>query len=231
MIIPLPPIACRSVLASPPRPSARAVRRLMFGLVGCLTIGSQAWADGNLRSSFPGRRVGGGTRGECTARLVANLVPKSNVFAPGASGLIAILQGPSANLHPLMVVFKSANAAGVVNPGSSLLASREIPASSLGLVVLKAPPLQGATQWETSYRCQDGSANPDPLSFVSAGAPPAVSLLVPTAEPVDRLMQAELIQLKAQCGGMVAKDQIAKAFGLEDLVASDWPAQLPVRCL
>ena len=78
----------------------------MLGVFGCMAIASQALAETNLRSSFPGRRVGGGTRGECTARLVAHLVPKSNVFAPGSSGLIAILQGPSANLNPLIVAFK-----------------------------------------------------------------------------------------------------------------------------
>jgi hypothetical protein len=58
-----------------------------------------------------------------------------------------------------------------------------------------------------------------------------VSLLVPSTEPVDRLFQAELLQLKAHCGGTIAKEQIAKVFALEELLASDWPAQLPVRCL
>ncbi len=230
MIHPLLFIARRSHLALPPQAPARWLP-LVLGLLGCFAMASQALAEGNSRSSFPGRRVGGGTRGECTARLVANLVPKSDVYAPGASGLIGILQGPSANLHPLIVAFKSANAAGVVEPGASVLASREIAAAPVGLVLLKAPSLRGATQWETSYRCEGGSADPDPLSFVSAGAPPAVSLLVPSTEPVDRLFQAELLQLKAHCGGTIAKEQIAKVFALEELLASDWPAQLPVRCL
>ena len=39
-------------------------------------------ANPQLRSSFPGRRIGGGTRGECTARLLVHLVPKNSVFAP-----------------------------------------------------------------------------------------------------------------------------------------------------
>ena len=38
-------------------------------------------ANPQLRSSFPGRRIGGGTRGECTARLLVHLVPKNSVFA------------------------------------------------------------------------------------------------------------------------------------------------------
>ena len=203
----------------------------MLAVVGCLAIASQAWADTNLRSSFPGRRVGGGTRGECTARLVAHLVPKSNVFAPGTSGLIAILQGPSANLNPLIVAFKPANTAGVVDPGAALLQSREIAPAPLGVVLLKAPALAGVIQWESSYRCGGGSADADPLNFVSAGAPPAVSLLVKSAEPVDRPIQAELAQWKSHCGGTIARDQVAKTFALDEVLGNDWPAQLPVRCL
>ncbi len=202
----------------------------MLGVFGCLAIASQAFAQTNLRSSFPGRRVGGGTRGECTARLVAHMVPKSNVFAPGPSGLIAILQGPSANLNPLIIAFKPANAAGMVEPGASMLESREIAPAPVGLVLLKAPAFTGMIQWESSYRCGGGIADPDPLNFVSAGAPPAVSLLVKAAEPVDRLMQAELAQWKSHCGGTIPREQVAKSFALDEVLGTDWPTQLPVRC-
>ena len=224
------PIARRSLLVFLLRTPLR-ILPLLVGLLACWAIASPAWAEANLRSSFPGRRVGGGTRGECTARLVANLVPKSNVFAPGARGLIAILQGPSANPYPLMVAFKSTTAAGVVRPGASPLESREIAAAPVGVVLLQAPALGGPTQWESSYRCGQGSVDSDPLSFVSAGAPPALSLLVPVAEPIDRHLHAELLQLKTRWGGTIAKDQFAQAFGFEEVLASDWPAQLPIRCL
>jgi hypothetical protein len=203
---------------------------LVVMVLGCLTIGSQAWAEGNLRNSFPGRRVGGGTRGECTARLVANLVPQSNVYAPGSSGLIAILQGPSANLHPLVVAFKAANASGVVEPGTALLEKREIAAAPAGLVLLHVPSFKGNVQWESSYRCEGVGVDPDPLNFVSAGAPPALSLLVTTADAGDRSVQSQLLQLKGHCGASVGREQIAKAFALDDLLANGWPAQLPVVC-
>ena len=210
----------------------QSVRRLPLVLLvlGSLAIGSQAWADGNLRSSFPGRRVGGGTRGECTARLVANLVPQSNVYAPGPSGLIAILQGPSANLHPLVVAFKAANATGVVEPGTPLLLKREIAASPAGLVLLKGPVLNGNVQWESSYLCEGVGTDPDPLNFVSAGAPPALSLLVKTADAGDRSVQSQLLQLKNHCGATVSREQIAKAFALDEVLANGWPVQLPVAC-
>ena len=227
------PLKLIARLAPPALFPQKPARRLapVLAVVGWLAMASPALADVNLRSSFPGRRVGGGTRGECTARLVANLVPKSNVFAPGSSGLVAILQGPSANLSPLIVAFKPANSTGVVQPGASLLESRELPPAPVGLVLLKAPSSAGVVQWESSYRCGGGVADTDPLNFVSAGAPPAVSLLVKAAEPVDRLIQAELAQWKTQCGGTIAREQVAKTFGLDELLGPDWPAQLPLRCL
>ena len=53
-------------------------------------------AQANPRSTFPGRRVGGGTRGECSsARTLVHLVPATSVYAPGASGLVGLVQGPS----------------------------------------------------------------------------------------------------------------------------------------
>ena len=33
----------------------------------------------NIGLAFPGRRVGGGTRGECSARKIMHLVPESNI--------------------------------------------------------------------------------------------------------------------------------------------------------
>jgi hypothetical protein len=100
----------------------------------------------------------------------------------------------------------------------------------VGLVLLKAPSLAGAVQWESSYRCGGRLADADSLNFVSAGAPPALSLLVKTAEPVDRLIQAELALWKPRCGGTIAREQVAKIFALDEVLGTDWPAQLPLRC-
>ena len=47
------------------------------------------------QQTFPGRRVGGGTRGKCNSRLIAHLVPPSNTYTPNFSRNIALLLGPS----------------------------------------------------------------------------------------------------------------------------------------
>ena len=47
---------------------------MALALTGPAALGQQ-----DSRNSFPGRRVGGGTRGVCTARLVAHLTPANNI--------------------------------------------------------------------------------------------------------------------------------------------------------
>lgn len=72
---------------------------LIFGDVLCKEVYS------SNRSTFPGRRVGGGTRGECSARILVHLVPENSVFAPGATGILGLVQGPTANPVSLELSF------------------------------------------------------------------------------------------------------------------------------
>ena len=201
-------------------------------LIG-LAVAAQAsavLAQPNLRSSFPGRRVGGGTRGECTARVLAHLVPASSVFAPGGTGLIGVLEGPTANPRPVVISFRHMNASGSSDGARTLLSSRELPASSAGVTLL-AVALRGATVWESNYSCDEGVADPaDPLAMVSSQAPPAVSLLLTDATPADTALQAKIKGLKALCGKTVSREQLASSFDLADVLSADWPDQLPVRC-
>lgn len=190
-----------------------------------------ALAQPNLRSTFPGRRVGGGTRGECTARVLAHLVPAASVYAPGASGLIGVLEGPSQNPQSVAVTFRQMNSAGSADSARGLELTRTLPASAAGVTLFEVH-LKGATVWESSYQCDQGPGDAtDPLGVVSSEAPPAVSLLVADSTAVDQVIQKELGALRGLCGQTVARTHLASAFGLADVMGSDWPDQLPIRCL
>ena len=206
------------------------VAPLLIGLA-VVAQASAVLAQPNLRSTFPGRRVGGGTRGECTARVLAHLVPGSSVFAPGPTGWIGLVEGPTANPRPVAISFRQANASGSSDAARTLLAKRELPASTAGVTLL-AISLKGASVWESSYQCDAGPGDPsDPLSMVSAAAPPAVSLLLTgDVTPADTALQGKLKGLKALCGKTIAREQLASSFELGDVISSEWPAQLPVRC-
>jgi hypothetical protein len=207
-----------------------------------LALPVAALAQSTLRNTFPGRRIGGGTRGECSARLLAHLVPSNSVFAPGASAAIALLEGPTAQPRPLELTFRPLTNAGTAASAQASTSTRNLPAAPAGVVLLTLPPVKTPLIWESGYRCDGGgdggsgggggggSVAADPLDFVQTAAPPAVSLLVPDAVPGDAPIQASLKALRAQCGRTVTTASLARTFGLEDVVTLDWPQQLPVRC-
>ena len=181
-------------------------------------------AQANLRNSFPGRRVGGGTRGECSARTLVHLVPDRSVFAPGSTGDLAFVQGPTANPVSLTMTFKP-EAGGASS-------SQTLPASSAGVTLVRRATISAPTIWESGFDCAsaDAGASADPLSFVETVSPPAVSLLLPTAEASDTQVQKALQSLRQSCGATAPAAETMAQFGLADVVTAEWPQQLPVRC-
>ncbi|MFM7085609.1 MAG: hypothetical protein ACKOCA_08480 [Vulcanococcus sp.] len=184
-------------------------------------------AQSGLRSTFPGRRVGGGTRGECSARLIAHLVPANSVYASGADRLLGILQGPSDKPHPLQITFRPQEP-----PTAPALDTRTLPAADVSIVLLRQPQIAGPTLWESTYQCEQGQAgrSEDPLDFISAGSPPALSLLLKEPAPADATIQSGLSRLQKSCGSTVPREEVERLFGLEDVMRDNWPARIPVRC-
>ena len=192
---------------------------LIFGDVLCKEVYS------SNRSTFPGRRVGGGTRGECSARILVHLVPENSVFAPGATGIVGLVQGPATNPVSLELSFQP--------EGVGSATTRTLPAAPASLTLISRAATTVPTIWESNFNCEtgDGVDNlQDPLAFVQTTFPPVLSLLVPDAEPVDQPVQLALASLRAKCGGTVPSVQTLAKFGLADLVTDEWPQQLPVRC-
>ena len=192
---------------------------LIFGDVLCKEVYS------SNRSTFPGRRVGGGTRGECSARILVHLVPENSVFAPGATGILGLVQGPSTNPVSLELSFQP--------EGVGSATTRTLPAASASLTLISGVDITVPTIWESTFNCEtgDGVDNvQDPLAFTQPAFPPVLSLLLPDVEPVDQPVQKALTTLRAKCGGSVPAAQTLAQFGLGDLVTEEWPEQLPVRC-
>ena len=183
------------------------------------------------RNSFPGRRVGGGTRGECAARSIVHLVPLSSVFAPGDPSVIALLEGPSSNPQPLEIVLRGASAEGVVDESASPILQRELPGATNRLVLLSLPAAQKALRWESSYRCGMESGG-DEFGFITASAPPALSLLLPgSGDREDQNLQQLLANLQESCGGTAALQPLKTALQLGDEVINDsWPEYITVQC-
>lgn len=190
------------------------IRTAAFVLMAVALAGQTALAQTDSRNSFPGRRVGGGTRGVCTSRLIAHLAPANNIQRVPAAGPVrlAVLQGPTSEPYPLQIALDGR-------------ASVQLPASPAAVVVLSISPIRSDTRWQSSYVCPAGTAAADdPLNFVVAAAPPALSLLRPSSDVDDQLPG-----WSSRCGGSVDLAEIEQWLGVEAL-PGEWPQQLPVRC-
>jgi hypothetical protein len=219
-------------LRCPPRFRRRAGITLLAWASALAFEPVAALAQENLRSSFPGRRVGGGSRGLCTARMVAHLVPPGSVYAPGSGRTLGLLQGASPEPVPLDLAFRPWSPPGTPAPaGADQRLS--LPASGAGITLVNAPALARPTVWESSYRCGDGGVADAAagLDFVAVKAPPAVSLLVPEATAEDGTIQISLSRLRTACGASVPRGQLAASFSLDPQLTAALPEQVPVRCL
>ena len=191
-----------------------------------MCIGDVAFREihSNSRSTFPGRRVGGGTRGECNARTLIHLVPESSVFAPGSAGTLGLVQGPSSNPFKLTVLFKPEDDQAPI--------SRTFAATTASLILIRSGSVSIPTVWESSFECSADEAveNHGLHSFIQSSSPPALSLLLPEPEADDQSVQLLLDSLFQRCGSRVPSRETLAQFGLSDVVNEDWPQQLPVLC-
>ena len=128
---------------------------LASALLGILCVGSlpSEAVKSAPRRTFPGRRVGGGTRGECAARLIVHLVPPSSVFAPGETAVIGWLEGPSSAPQAIDVSLRAAAADGSTDAGTAALVQKQMPAAANRLALLSIPGPPRPLLWESSYPC------------------------------------------------------------------------------
>ena len=205
---------------------------LASSLLGVLCVGSCLLdaVQAAPRNSFPGRRVGGGTRGECAARPIVHLVPPSSVFAPGSIALIGWLEGPSSAAQPLEVTLRTATADGSPDAGAAPVVQRQLPAGANRLVLFSIPTAPRPLLWESSYRCGADNGG-DEFGFITASAPPALSLLVEQGDQEDQQLQQQLASLKASCGATTLLAPLKRALQLgDDVIDASWPQTVTVSC-
>ena len=202
------------------------VRTILF-FAASLLLGAGFFPAPTLsqsRNTFPGRRVGGGTRGECAARQIIHLVPQSSVFAPGSEGLIGWLEGPSPDPKPVEVSLRKQDT-------STPVLSRSVASAGPRLVLLRLPQLLVLPLiWESGYQCADEPIK-DEFGFIGAEGPPAKSLLVEDLLPADSAVQSYLNGVLNNCGSTTSVASISRLFALEDVLSSSWPEALQVECL
>ena len=215
-----------------PRLSCLAITALTLCVVGLAPAAVDAQLDIGIRNSFPGRRIGGGTRGECWTRLFAHLVPANSVYTPGSPPLIALLEGPAKTPRPVIIELRSVLANGLPDPNAKPVFQRTLLPEPEGIRLILLAKLTQPVSWTSSYFCSDSPVPSDEsLFFVSRNEPPPLTLLLPSnPSPDDRKVWETLGLLHMACGKTFPRQEVKRLFGFSDLLSDDWPENLPVRC-
>ena len=182
----------------------------------------------DLRSQFPGRRVGGGTRGECSARFIAHVATPNSTYSPGESGLLAILQGPSSNHRPIRTKFGNYSVNKEILYNDELILSHP----NASLFIFKIPKIVVETSWSSNYKCSDETTNNfGILDFVEESSPPALSLLLKKASKEDLPIQKSILKYSKKCDKKAQTQDIFTEFKLgNNIDKKNWPIDLDIIC-
>lgn len=205
---------------------------LLVPVVLAVLFDAGAWAGPTSRTVFPGRRVGGGTRGDCTSRQLAHLVPASSEFSPGSDGLIGLIEGQTETPRAVTLTLKPRRLweSGAVGSGTGVR-TYELSPQAASVRLMRIGPVSEPLVWESTYRCGTGASTggDDPLAYIQSVAPPALSLLQPMDPASVSTTRRALQKLAASCATLVPRQQILEAFDLQEMVRS-LPEQVPVIC-
>ena len=178
----------------------------------------------NINNAFPGRRVGGGTRGECSSRLLINLVNKDNALYLNNLDPIAILAGKSKTSESIRI--------SLINDNRKVLNSINIPSETSELIIIKSLPIGIDQILEAKPICKNDTDNYDPFTIVSSVFPPTKSYLLKNKRNKDKEIKSYLSTMLNKCNTQVGVNQIINMWELEKGLAEKYnlPENIPIKC-
>lgn len=181
------------------------------------------------RQTFPGRRIGGGTRGKCNSRLLVHLVPSSNIYTPDSSKNIALLIGPSNEPKSLLIKFSKEKTEKELIQDTQVLDS-----STSKVIIIKSPDVNFPIIWESSFDCnKENKTHNDPLNFVESFAPPAKTLIKNKSQNnEDKLNANKILNLTAKCNQKIYFNHLLNLFDLNELRETIQPgSKINIECI
>ena len=122
----------------------------------------------NIGLAFPGRRVGGGTRGECSARKIMHLVPESNIAFQNELGHFALIIGPSNDPRDININFTEFEE---TQKNKVDLNDFKIKASKEKVFLISIPSQDVPFILESSFDCSDNTDMGFDLSLIHISEP------------------------------------------------------------
>lgn len=184
----------------------------------------------NIGLAFPGRRVGGGTRGECSSRKIMHLVPESNISYQNQFGHLALIIGPSN--HPKNINIKFKPFEYVPNNENKLdLKDIQIPASEAKVFLISLPKQQYPFIWESSFNCEDDIDMGFDFNFIQNDPPPAQTLIAPTNYKKDNTEEDKMLWLSNYCNKEITQKSLSEKFKIGELFDNNWKKEIAVSCI
>ena len=188
----------------------------------------------NIGSAFPGRRLGGGTRGECSARKIMHLVPDNNILFHNSDGQIALIIGPSSSPKDVKIAFKPYSSPdGNFNGPSPEIDELFISNSSEKIILLNIPKKKFPFTWESAFECSDDneeSFDGFGFDFIQDNSPPAISLIAPESLQKKNNSEDKILWLSKYCGKNISQNELNKKFQINELFDENWLEEIYVDC-
>ena len=188
----------------------------------------------NIGSAFPGRRLGGGTRGECSARKIMHLVPDNNILFHNSDGQIALIIGPSSSPKDVKIAFKPYfSSDGNFKGPSPEIDELFISNSSEKVILLNIPKKKFPFTWESAFECSNDneeSFDGFGFNFIQDNSPPAISLIAPESLQKKNNSEDKILWLSKYCGKNISQNELNKKFKINELFDENWSEEISVDC-
>ena len=182
----------------------------------------------NIGLAFPGRRVGGGTRGECSARKIMHLVPESNIAFQNELGHFALIIGPSNDPKDININFKEFEQ---TQKNKVDLNDFKIKASKEKVFLISIPKQKIPFVLESSFDCNDNTDMGFDFNFIQDDSPPAQTLIAPSSYQKSKNEEDKMAWLSKFCDKNISQSSLSEKFQIGDFFDENWAKDIDVTCL
>jgi hypothetical protein len=182
----------------------------------------------NIGLAFPGRRVGGGTRGECSARKIMHLVPESNIAFQNDLGHFALIIGPSNDPKDININFKEFEE---TKKNKINLNNFKIKASKEKVFLISIPSQDAPFILESSFDCNDNTDMGYDFNFIQDSSPPAQTLIAPSSYQKNKNHEDKMAWLSKFCDKNISQSSLSEKFQIGELFDENWAKDINVICL
>ncbi len=182
----------------------------------------------NIGLAFPGRRVGGGTRGECSARKIMHLVPESNIAFQNDLGHFALIIGPSNDPKDININFKEFEE---TKKNKINLNNFKIKASKEKVFLISIPSQDAPFILESSFDCNDNTDMGYDFNFIQDSSPPAQTLIAPSSYQKNKNHEDKMAWLSKFCDKNISQSSLSEKFQIGEFFDENWAKDINVICL